>query len=111
MDGMTVAPHRRFRSYNVPMLLLALFLSLLVQTPATTTDQTIAILRAKDQALLDATAPGDKKIWEDALAPDAVFADENGVIFDRATFLEQLTPLPAGVSGTLHMSTYQAHID
>jgi hypothetical protein len=93
------------------MLLFALFLSLLVQTPATTTDQTIAILRAKDQALLDATAPGDKKIWEDVLAPDAVFADENGVILDRATFLEQLTPLPAGVSGTLQMSTYQAHID
>ncbi len=93
------------------MLLFALVLSLLVQTPAPTTDQTIAWLRAKDQALLDATAPGDRKIWEDVLAPDAVFVDENGVILDRANFLEQLTPLPAGVSGTLRMSSYLAHVD
>src|ERR1700759_2968510 len=92
------------------MLVLALFLALLPQT-APTTDQTTAWLRAKDQALLDATAPGDKKIWEDVLASDAVFVDENGVILDRATFLEQLTPLPAGVSGTLKMSNYQAHVD
>lgn len=45
------------------MLLIAVVLALLLQTPAPTTDQTIALLRAKDQALLDATAPGDKKLW------------------------------------------------
>ncbi|HEY1730343.1 MAG TPA: nuclear transport factor 2 family protein [Terriglobales bacterium] len=93
------------------MLLFALFLSLLLQTSAPGTDQTIALLRAKDQALLNATAPADKKIWEDVLAPDAVFVDENGAILDRATFLEQLTPLPAGVSGTLQISNFQAHVD
>ncbi len=93
------------------MLLFALFLSLLVQTSASTTDKTIAMLRAKDQALLNATAPADKKIWEDVLASDAVFVDENGTILDRATFLEQLTPLPAGVSGTLEISNFQAHVD
>lgn len=93
------------------MLLFALFLALAVQTSAPTTDQTIAWLRAKDQALLDATAPGDRKIWEDVLASDAVFVDENGVILDRAAFLEQLTPLPAGASGTLKIANYQAHVD
>jgi ketosteroid isomerase-like protein len=93
------------------MLLFALFLSLLLQASAPGTDQTIALLRAKDQALLNATAPADKKIWEDVLAPDAVFVDENGAILDRATFLEQLTPLPAGVSGTLEISNFQAHVD
>ena len=92
------------------MLFLALFLALLPQA-APTTDQDIAWLRAKDQQLLDATAPADRKIWEDVLASDAVFVDENGVILDRAKFLEQLTPLPAGVSGTLKMSNYQAHVD
>lgn len=92
------------------MLALVLLLALLPQT-APTNDQTIAWLRAKDQALLNATAPADKKIWEDVLASDAVFVDENGAILDRATFLEQLTPLPAGVSGTLKISNYQAHVD
>jgi hypothetical protein len=92
------------------MLLFALFLSLLTQTPAPTTDQTITLLRAKDQALLDAIAPGDKKVWENALASGAVYVDESGTILDRAAFLEQLTPLPAGASGTLQISNYQAHV-
>ncbi|WP_158751994.1 nuclear transport factor 2 family protein [Acidobacterium sp. S8] len=65
-------------------------------------------LRAKDQALLDAIAPGNVKVWDEALASGAVYVDENGVIIDRAAFLKQLTPLPAGASGTLVISSYQA---
>jgi hypothetical protein len=92
------------------MLLITLALALFLQTPAPTTDQTIALLRAKDQALLDATAPGDRKLWEQVLASDAVCVDENGTILDRAAYLDQITPLPAGASGTLEISNYQAHI-
>lgn len=92
------------------MLLITLALALFLQTPAPTTDQTIALLRAKDQALLDATAPGDRKLWEQVLASDAVCVDENGTILDRAAYLDQITPLPAGASGTLEISKYQAHI-
>ena len=65
-------------------------------------------LRTKDQALLDAIAPGKVKVWDDALAAGAVYVDENGVIMDRAAFLKQLTPLPAGASGTLVIASYQA---
>jgi ketosteroid isomerase-like protein len=94
------------------MLLLTFALAFVLQaTEPTTTDQTIAMLRAKDQELLNATAPADKKVWEDVLASDAVFVDENGAILDRAAFLEQLTPLPGGVSGTLEISNFQAHVD
>lgn len=92
------------------MLLIALALALVVQTPAPTTDQTTAMLRAKDQALLDAIAPGDKKVWEQALASDAVYVDESGTILDRAAFLEQLSPLPAGASGKLQLANYQARV-
>jgi ketosteroid isomerase-like protein len=92
------------------MLLIALALAFALQTPASTTDQTIAVLRAKDQALLDAIAPGDRKVWEQALASDAVYVDESGTILDRAAFLNQLTPLPAGASGTLEISNYQARV-
>jgi hypothetical protein len=66
------------------------------------------LLRTKDQTLLDAIAPGNVKVWDDALAEGAVYVDENGVIMDRATFLKQLTPLPAGASGTLVIASYQA---
>lgn len=92
------------------MLLIAFALALVLQTPAPTTDQTTAMLRAKDQALLDAIAPGDKKVWEEALASDAVYVDESGTILDRAAFLGQLNPLPAGASGRLQIANYQARV-
>jgi ketosteroid isomerase-like protein len=65
--------------------------------------------RQRDQALLDAFAPGDVKVWDAALAADAVYVDENGTVMNRADFLKQLMPLPAGVSGTIAISAYSAH--
>src|SRR5215472_116523 len=92
------------------LLLLSIVIVLGFQASAPTTDQTSALLRAKDQALLDAIAPGDRKVWEDALATDAVYVDENGVILTRTDFLKQLQPLPAGASGNLRITFYEAHI-
>jgi len=92
------------------LLLLSLALALGFQASTPTTDQTTALLRAKDQALLDAIAPGDRKVWEDAMATDAVYVDETGIIQNRADFLKQLQPLPAGASGNLHITYYEAHI-
>ncbi len=74
------------------------------------TDKNVELLRAKDQALLDAIAPGDRKVWDQALAADAVYVDENGVEIERAEFLKQLEPLPAGASGTIKISEYSAHV-
>jgi hypothetical protein len=68
------------------------------------------LLRAKDQALLDAFAPGDHKVWEQALSADAIYVDENGTIMDRAEFLKQLVPLPAGASGNIKITYYSANI-
>lgn len=73
------------------------------------TDAT-AVLRSKDQALLDAIAPGDTKSWDAVLAPDAVYVDENGQIMTRAEFLKQLTPLPPGTSGTIKIKSYSATV-
>jgi len=56
-------------------------------------------LRAADQALLDAIAPGDRAVWERLLAKDAVYVDENGAVLRRDQFLAALKPLPAGSSG------------
>ena len=92
------------------MILLAFFLAFLLQAPAENTARITELLRAKDQALLDAIAPGDKKVWDDVLAPGAVYVDENGAVMNRSEFLQQLQPLPAGASGTLKITTYTAHI-
>jgi hypothetical protein len=74
-------------------------------------DPTLELLRTKDQALLDAIAPGDRKVWDEALAREAVYVDENGVTMNRAEYLKQLDPLPAGTSGSLRIASYSAHID
>lgn len=89
--------------------LLAAALLWLHASPAT--DPTIALLRVKDQVLLDAIAPGRRQVWEQALAPDAIYVDENGTIMNRAEFLKQLEPLPAGAGGTLQIASYIANID
>jgi ketosteroid isomerase-like protein len=65
-------------------------------------------LRADDQALLDAIAPGDKAVWDRLLAPDAIYVDENGAVMNRAQFLAALKPLPAGSSGHITILEYQA---
>lgn len=92
------------------MFLLAFVLAFALQASPNTVDQTTALLRTKDQVLLDAIAPGDRKVWEQALAADAVYVDEAGAVMNRPQFLEQLTPLPAGASGSLHITSYTAHI-
>jgi hypothetical protein len=58
--------------------------------------------------LLDAIAPGEVKVWDAALAADAIYIDENGEIIHRAAFLKQLQPLPPGVSGKITISAYTA---
>lgn len=73
-------------------------------------DKNVELLRAKDQALLDAIAPGNRKVWDRALAADAVYVDENGTVIERAEFLKQLEPLPAGASGIIKIASYSAHI-
>jgi hypothetical protein len=92
------------------MIILVLVL-LLLAACAGAADPTVDLLRAKDQALLDAIAPGDRKVWDEALSPDAVYVDENGAILDRAEFMKQLEPLPPGASGTLRIASYSAHIN
>jgi hypothetical protein len=74
--------------------------------PGSASSQVTTMLRAKDQALLDAIAPGDTKVWDRALASDAVYVDENGVIMHREEFLKQVTPLPSGVSGSIVINSY-----
>jgi hypothetical protein len=92
------------------MIFLPLLLILALQTPASTPDQITSLLQAKDQALLDSIAGGDKKLWEQALAADAVIVDESGAVMDRAEYLKTVEPLPPGISGSIKISSFSAHV-
>ncbi len=69
-----------------------------------------ATLRAMDQRLLDAVAPGDRAVWDAALAPDAVYVDENDVVHTREALLKELVPLPKGVMGHMTIREYRASV-
>ena len=66
-------------------------------------------LRALDQSLLNAIAPGDVKTWDAVLAPNAVYVDENGEIIHRADFLKQFQPLPKSSSGNIQIVNYETY--
>lgn len=92
------------------MLGFVICLSLLVAmaNPAVAASDITQEFRQRDQALLDAIAPGDVKVWDAALAADAVFVGENGEVLSRTDFFKQFAPLPAGVSGNIAISAYSA---
>lgn len=87
-----------------------LVLAAAVAIPAAAAGDVIQELRARDQALLDAIAPGNVKLWDATLAANAVYVDENGIIMNRTEFLAQLQPLPKGASGTIVISKYSATV-
>lgn len=68
-----------------------------VETPA----QLEATLRAQTQALLDGVTAGDPTVWERYVDPRASYVTEDGAIETTASLLEQITPLPKGISGQL----------
>jgi len=78
--------------------------------PTTAPANVAATLHAADQALLDAIAPGDRATWDRLLAPDAVYVDENGRVIGRADFLQELVPLPPGLSGHIAITEHQVRL-
>jgi ketosteroid isomerase-like protein len=76
-------------------------------TTASTTDSELQMqLRAKDQAMVDAFVTGDRAVFDAAMAPDAVYLDENGRRMDRAAFLADIKPLPPNISGHIELADY-----
>jgi len=71
---------------------------------------TPAILRAQTQALLDAIAVGDAKVWDRYLDPRVVYVSEEGVRETKASLLAQLQPLPPGVSGTIAIGQFAVEV-
>lgn len=68
-----------------------------------------ALLRQKDQILADAIAPGDRKVWLNALSADFFYVDENNKLMSKAEFLKELSPLPHGITGKIAIASYELH--
>lgn len=69
-----------------------------------------AVLKRQTQELMDAIAPGKAEVWRRYLLEDVVFLDENGKVYDRASLLKELTPLPAGLVGRIEVDRFQTKL-
>ena len=63
------------------------------------------------QELYDAIAIGNKVPWENYVADDVIYTDENWHILTKKDLLDGLSPLPKGYSGSIRMTNVQCRIN
>ena len=64
----------------------------------------------RTQELYDAVVPGNQAPWKKYFADDCIFADEKGRIFDKTKLVADITPMPAGYSGSIKIGQVQSRI-
>ncbi len=82
-------------------------LSTLFARPAAA-DEVRDRLHRQSQELLDAIATGSTAVWQKYLDADARFIDEGGKVMTGKQMIEEIRPLPAGVSGKIEATNYDA---
>jgi hypothetical protein len=76
--------------------------------PASARESSQAILRRQTQALLDAVTAGDRAVWDRYLDPQVVYLSEAGEVQTKAALLDELHPMPPGITGNLAISRFDA---
>jgi hypothetical protein len=64
----------------------------------------------RTQELFDSVAAGNQTPWKKYFAEDCMFFDEKGRNMNKAALVADVTPLPAGYSGTIKMGKVQSNI-
>ena len=90
-----------------PFVLAAL--TLLPIAPASAAPSiTQAELVHRTQQLFDSVASGDQSPWKLYIADDAVYSDEKGRTMDKAALVADLTPMPAGYTGSIQVANVKS---
>src|SRR5882724_11111669 len=91
----------------------AAFLLSVSACPAQTTPADSAANAANllgiEQKLLDGIGTGDTLLWNQYLAPDFLIVNEDGSRGNKMSYLNELKPLPAGVSGHINITNPHFH--
>ena len=93
--------------------LAACALLLLLPAARATAEDVRAILEKQTRELADAISAGRAGVWDRYLDPDVRYVDETGAVLTKKDMVEQMKPLPAGVSGTIRVTEFDvaAHGD
>jgi len=73
-------------------------------------DNAEATLRSLTQQMLDAVTAGDPRVWDRYVAADIVYISEAGDIETKQSLLDQIKPLPNGISGALSLAKFVARV-
>jgi hypothetical protein len=94
------------------ILLLSAFFSVTVAAATDPADPSLTSeeLVRRTQELYDAVVPGNQAPWKKYFADDCIFADEKGRIFDKTKLVADITPMPAGYSGSIKIGQVQSRI-
>lgn len=66
-----------------------------------------AVLRAQTQEMLDAVAAGNTAVWDRYLDPRMLYLSEAGELQTKAQLLDELKPLPPGISGQIAIGKFE----
>src|SRR5437899_6902748 len=64
----------------------------------------------RTQELYDAIVPGNQAPWKKYVADDCIFSDEKGRTLDKTKLVADITPVPAGYSGSIKVDKVQSRI-
>ncbi|MGA9811340.1 MAG: DUF4440 domain-containing protein [Terriglobales bacterium] len=62
------------------------------------------------QEMFDAVAAGDQAPWQKYFADDSMYFDEKGRAMDKLALIKDVTPLPAGYSGSIKLVNPKSNI-
>lgn len=65
----------------------------------------------RTQTMMVAVAAGDKRPWQENLADDLIYFDEKGRLHDKASLVNDVSPLPTGYSGAIIVVRPKSHIE
>jgi hypothetical protein len=65
----------------------------------------------RTQELFDSVAAGDQTPWKKYFAEDCMYFDEKGRNMNKAALVADVTPLPAGFSGSIKIGKLQSRIE
>jgi hypothetical protein len=78
---------------------------------AASATMTQAELVRRTQEMMDAIATGNQSPWKKYFAEDAKLFSEKGATMDKKALIADITPLPAGYSGTIKVEEPQSWIE
>jgi ketosteroid isomerase-like protein len=83
---------------------------LAIGSPSCAAENVPDLLRRQAQELVDAIPPGSAAVWDRYLDENVRFVDESGKVSTKKQMVEDIKPMPEGVSGSIKITEFDAAV-